>query len=161
MRFFDCDLGNIDKERFLTDLNSQNSESKKYRFYAKRLLNLYMFCYKECPEKKTSFNRGTIYLLHHSVFYFGFLSQKDKNFSLNGIVFEDVFDKMFFVLLTFFGLWYVTGIILAAVAVSVLVYWLVSWISIEDDKKTLRRFEKLIERAAKTDINKNNSLYKG
>lgn len=145
MRLYNCNLENINENKLSYISNYKNVDNEKYKFYSKKLLKFYLFYYKEQPEKNVSFNRGTIYFLHHSFLFICFLKQRNQSTFLSGIAFLDVLDKMVFVLLSFFGCSYIFENFISAIIISLLVYLFVSWLSVDDDKRTVRRFEKLFQ----------------
>ena len=117
----------------------------KSRLYVEKILFFTIVVLLEPKELDfVSIRTNAKYYVRHTTILIGRLKTKEECTYYTGISIFDILDRLFFIILTLIGVWYVSNSILSGLVLSVFVYIVLFLLSKEKDCQKLNFIKKII-----------------
>ena len=111
---------------------------KERKLFVKKFFLFTILLFLEPKELDfVSMRTNTKHYVRHTTILIGFFKTKGEFTHFIGLSFFDILDRLFFVILTLLGVWYVSSSFLSGVVLSAFVYLILFLLAKEDDRQKL------------------------
>jgi hypothetical protein len=131
----------------ISDMLQQSHKTlhNKSKLYIKKLLFFTVILLLEPKELDfISIRTNRKHYVRHTTILIGHLKTKGKITYYTGVSIFDILDRLFFTVLTLFGVWYVSNSVLSGILLSIVVYIILLFLSTDKDYEKLNSVKKII-----------------